>query len=117
MGNYSGAIASEQNMNEPKIEPKAKISGAAFNGNTVMGTRPLSSIPGRSQTNYVSLTEWCSKNFISKKVGTTLIKKKLLIGTRRHHVWWVCANPYCLDDLLDYLGISELFFDADNFDS
>ncbi|MDY6899982.1 MAG: hypothetical protein SWZ49_18170 [Cyanobacteriota bacterium] len=96
------------------IEPTIKISGAAFNGNTVMATRPFSHIPGRTRTNYVSLTEWCSRNFISKKVGTSLIKKKLLIGLRRHHVWWVCANPNCLEELLEYLGINELFFDANN---
>ena len=89
-------------------------SGSAFNGNKVMGTRPLSGIPGRSRTNYVSLTDWCQGNFISKKQGTRLIKKKLLIGLKRHGQWWVCANPHCLNELLDYLHVEELWFDADN---
>lgn len=101
-------------MNQLIVEPVIKVFGAAFNGNTLMSTRPLSYIPGKQKTKYVSLSEWCSKNFISKRIGTALIKKKFLIATRRHHVWWVCANPYCLDDLKDYLGVNELMFDADN---
>ena len=92
-------------------------SGSAFNGNRVMGTRPLSGIPGRSRTNYVSLTDWCKGNFISKKQGTRLIKKKLLIGQKLLGQWWVCANPDCLDELLKYLGVEELLFDADNSES
>ena len=101
-------------MEKPNIESAVKISGAAFNGNTVMATRPLSHIPNREKTAFVSLTEWCSKNFISKKVGTRLIKRKLLIAQRLKGQWWVCANPYCLDELLEDMGIEELFFDADN---
>ena len=89
-------------------------SGAAFNGNKLMGTRPLSGIPGRERTNFVSLTEWCRGNFITKRVGRKLIEKKYLIATRQFGQWWVCANPYCLDALLNYLGMSKLLFDADN---
>lgn len=98
------------------IEPTIKISGAAFNGNSLMGTRPLNGIPGKEKTSYVSLTEWCSKNFISKKQGRNLIRKKLLVGQRLFGQWWVCSNPYCLDELLEYLGVEKLLFDADNSD-
>ena len=101
-------------MEKPVIEPTVKISGAAFNGNSVMATRPLSGIPGKEKTRYVSLTEWCAKNFITKKIGTRLIKQKLLIGQRYKGQWWVCTNPDCLDELLADLGMAELFFDADN---
>ena len=95
-------------------EPMKKSSGAAFNGNYLMATRPYSGIPGNSMTRYASLTEWCNKNFISKYQGKTLIKKKLLIGQRLYGQWWVCANLHCMDELLEYLGIPELFFDAEN---
>jgi hypothetical protein len=101
-------------MEKPTIEPVVKISGAAFNGNTLMGTRPLSQIPEKEKTRYVSLTEWCEGNFISKRQGRNLIKKKLLIAQRLYGQWWVCANPHCLDTLLEYLGITKLIFDADN---
>lgn len=93
---------------------KIRASGAAFNGNRLMGTRPLSGIPGRSCTKVVSLTDWCKGNFISKRQGIKLIEEKYLIAFRRHHQWWVCANPNCLDELLKYLRIKKLLFDADN---
>ena len=86
----------------------------AFNGSKIMGTRPLRDIPGRSKTYYVTLTEWCQNNFISKDQGRTLIEKKLLIGMRFKGQWHVCANPHCLDELLEYMGIDQLFFDANN---
>lgn len=89
-------------------------SGAAFNGNRLMGTRPLSGIPGRSRTNVVSLTDWCKGNFISKRQGYKLIEKKYLIAFRKFGQWWVCANPYCIDALLNYLGMEKLLFDAEN---
>lgn len=92
-------------------------SGAAFNGNKLMGTRPLSSIPNKTRTNFVSFTEWCQKNYISKDQGRYLIKKKMLIAQRLWGQWWVCANPYCLDELLKYLNVEELTFDADNSES
>lgn len=89
-------------------------SGSAFNGNRVMGTRPLSGIPGRSRTNFVSLSDWCRGNFITKRQGTRLIERKMLIATKMFGQWWVCANPNCKDSLLEYLGVDELLFDADN---
>lgn len=90
------------------------ISGSAFQDNDINNSRPLSSISNRQKTNYVSLTQWCQENFISKKIGRTLIKRKLLIGQRLWGRWWVCANPDCLDLLLDYLQVEKLLFDADN---
>lgn len=101
-------------MEKPTIEPVVKISGAAFNGNTVMATRPLSRISGNEKTNYVSLTEWCKRNFITKKQGTRLIKRKLLIAQRMYGQWWVCANLHCLDELLRELRVEQLAFDAEN---
>ena len=74
----------------------------------------MASYPERDRTNVVSLSEWCEKNFISKRIGRKLIERKYLIGFRRHHVWWVCANPDCIDQLLEYLGVERLAFDADN---
>lgn len=97
-----------------EFDPVIKISGAAFVGNTLIGTRPLPHLPERELTNFVSLSQWCEQNFISKNQGRTLLKRKLLVGIRRHHVWWVAANPDCLPELLDYLGVSELAFDANN---
>ena len=91
-------------------------SGAAFNGNKLMGTRPISGIPGKTVTKYVSLTQWCERNSITKRVGRKLIEKKFLIGVRRKHIWWVCANSYRLEGLKNYLGVEKLMFDADNSD-
>lgn len=90
------------------------VSGSGFTTNTLNFSRPLTRIKSREKTNYVSLTVWCQNNFISKNIGRSLIKKKLLIAQRLHHQWWVCANPDCLEELLDYLGVEELNFDAEN---
>lgn len=95
-------------------EPVKYISGSAFNGNRIQGNRAISNLQDRNQTNLVSLTVWCSRNFITKRLGDTLISKKLLIGQRLYGEWWVCANLECLDQLLEYLGVEELVFDADN---
>ena len=93
------------------IEPIKKIHGSAFQNNYLNATRPIANLPDRSRVNVVSLTEWCERNFISKRVGRTLIVKKYLIAFRRHHTWWVCANPDCMGELLDYLGVEQLAFD------
>lgn len=98
-------------MDEPLLPHQ---SGSAYSGNFINSTHPLTGLPDRSLTNYVRLSDWCRGNFISTDIGYTLIKKKLLVGVRRHHVWWVCANLTCLIELLDYLGIEQLYFDADN---
>lgn len=96
-----------------EIEPTKKIFGSAFVGSTINSCHPISS-HYTDTTKIVSLSEWCNKNFISRDVGYTLIKKKFLIGFRRHQVWWVAANPECIEELLEYLGVEELIFDADN---
>ena len=97
-----------------KIEPYTKRFGSAFQDNYLNATRPIPHIKKSPQTNVVSLTQWCQGNFISKRIGRNLIKRKLLIAFRRHHIWWVCANPDCLEELLAYLGVEQLLFDADN---
>jgi len=99
-----------------EIEPQIELSGSAFNGNTIQATRPISSIKGRSKTNFVALTHWCRGNFISRQTGYSLIKRKLLIGQKLWGKWWVCANPDCFDELLEYLGVEQLAFDADNLE-
>lgn len=93
-----------------------KNGGSAFNGNTTQANQPISSIKNRERTNYVSLTEFCQRNFITKRIGYKLIKKKYLIATRKFGQWWVCANPDCQTELLDYLNLDSLYFDADNSD-
>lgn len=90
------------------------LSGSAFHRHRLNSNRPLTRLKDRDKTNYVSLTEWCRKNFISSKIGYGLIGKHLLIGQRLYGRWWVCANLDCLPELLDYLGLEELFFDASN---
>lgn len=95
-------------------------SGSAFNGTAFQGNYIKSCLPEKEQTYcksktyYVSLTEWCSKNFISKKMGRYLLRKNFLIGQRLYGKWWVCANKNCLQELLDYLMVDELLFDAPN---
>lgn len=97
-----------------KIEPIIINGGSGFRDNHLNATRPITDIKDSHKLKVVSLTEWCEKNFISKNIGRTLIKHKLLIAFRRHHIWWVASNPDCFDELLDYLGVEELAFDADN---
>lgn len=99
---------------EFEFEPVREISGSAFNGNTVQGTRPFTTIQGKERTNYVSLTDWCKRNSVSKRTGYKLIKLKLLIAQRLYGQWWVSSNPDCLERLLEYLGMEELVFDANN---
>ena len=96
-----------------EIEPTIKLNGSAFVGNSINSTRPISQLPNTDTTKVVSLTEWCEKNFITKRIGRQLIKRKLLIAFRRHHVWWVTANPDCIEQLLEYLGVDELQFNPD----
>ena len=95
-------------------EPVVWFSGSAFQDNEINNTRPISHLSDRERTNFVSLTQWCENNFISKRVGRNLIKKKLLIGQRLYGQWWVCANLNCYQELLDSLGLEQLFFDAEN---
>lgn len=98
----------------PEIEPTPKISGNAFNGDRLMTSRPMPHLYHADKTNVVSLSDWCENNFITKNQGRTLLRRKLLVGFRRHHVWWVAANPDCINELLEYLGVDELAFDAIN---
>ncbi len=89
-------------------------SGYAFNGKKLTNYRLIAELKNREYTNYVSLTRWCKENFISKAIGRNLIKKRLLVAQKMHGQWWVCANLQCLDELLNYLGLDELYFDASN---
>lgn len=104
-----------------KHQQSMYYSGAAFVDNEINNTYPLTVAVDfygekKPKTNFVTLTEWCAKNFISKKVGRTLIKKKLLIAQRLGGQWNVCANceENCHRLLLEYLGVEQLMFDADN---
>ena len=103
-------------MTKPKIEPIIINGGSAFCGNTIISTRPLARLPNLAidKVRVVSLGDWCRYNFITKRVGRTLIKRKLLIGFRFGGQWWVTSNPSCIDELLEYLGVEKLLFDADN---
>ena len=101
-------------MTIPNNDNCLSVSGSAFNGNTTQGHHVISSLKNRQQTNYVSLSDWCEGNFITKRIGYTLIKRKLLIAQKLYGQWWVCANIDCLDELLDYLGLEQLYFDANN---
>ncbi|MBW4535192.1 MAG: hypothetical protein KME09_14755 [Pleurocapsa minor HA4230-MV1] len=100
-------------MNKPLIEPCLKLSGSAFQGNTLNSTRPLSRFEDRDSVKIVKLTDLCRANFITIDVGYRLIKLKYLIAFRRHHVWWVTCNPLCKQELLDYLGIEQLLGDVE----
>ena len=100
-------------QNNPKIEPVVKVSGSAFMGNTTQANRPISRIKEQNYLNVVSLAEWCQKNFITRDTGYKLIKLKYLVAFRRHHVWWVATNPDYKKELLEYLGVEQLLFDAD----
>lgn len=101
-------------MNNSEIEPVIKRGGSAFRGIGLNNNRPLSRLNDRDRVKVVSLSDWCRGNFISKRTGRELIKRKLLIGFRRHHIWWVTVNSECLSELLNYLGMEQLLFDADN---
>lgn len=90
------------------------FSGSAFNGNKLNNSRPVTKLKDRDINNYVSFTVWCKNNFITKDIGRNLIKKKLLIAQRLYGQWWVCANLDCLPELLDYLNLDKLYFDAEN---
>lgn len=100
-------------MDSPEIEPALCLSGSAFVGSRINGTRPIPKIKQQNYLKIVSLSQWCEANFITKDTGYKLIEKKYLIAFRRHRVWWVTANPDCIEQLLEYLGIEELFFDVE----
>jgi hypothetical protein len=91
-----------------EIEPYLKLSGSAFQGNTLNSTRPLSRFKTTNEVAVVKLTDFCRANFITIEVGYRLIKLKYLIAFRRHHVWWISINSICQQELLDYLGVTEL---------
>ncbi len=96
-----------------EIEPEFKLSGSAFQGNTLNSTRPLSRFENLESVKVVKLSSLCRANFITIDVGYRLIKLKYLIAFRRHHVWWVTSNPLCKQELLDYLGVTALLGDVD----
>ena len=95
-------------------EPLVKRGGSAFCGNCLQGRYPVGNFSDRDNIKVVSLTEWCAKNFITKRIGRKLIALRYLLGFRRHRVWWVAANPDCEEELLEYLGVEQLLFEADN---
>ncbi len=96
-----------------EIEPEFKLSGNAFQGNTLNSTRPLSKLEFVDYVKVVKLSSLCRANFITIDVGYRLIKLKYLIAFRRHHVWWVTCNPLCKQELLDYLGVTALLGDVE----
>ena len=104
-------------MEKPQIQPQIKIGGSAFNGNTTSAHRPQPHLLDENRlpktTKVVSLRIWCERNFISKDVGYTLIKRGYLVGFRRHGVWWITSNPDCINELLEYLGVEKLAFDVE----
>ncbi|NJK56486.1 MAG: hypothetical protein HC939_11050 [Pleurocapsa sp. SU_5_0] len=85
----------------------------AFVGNTIASTRPQTRIDDQDYVKTVSLAFWCKRNFISRDTGYKLIKLKYLIAYRRHGYYWVCANPLCLPQLLEFLGVDSLLFDVE----
>jgi hypothetical protein len=95
-----------------EIDPEIQQGGSAFCGNTLNSTRPLSRLTEADKLQVVKLTDLCRANFITIDVGYRLIKLKYLIAFRRHHVWWVTCNPLCKQELLDYLGVSEILGDV-----
>lgn len=99
-------------MNNPEIEPLVKNGGSAFQNNNLNSSRPLGRFVNSNKVKIVSLTEWCGKNFITKRVGRKLIKLKYLIAFRYKHQWWVTANSDCLPELLEYLNVEKLAFDV-----
>jgi hypothetical protein len=101
-------------MSDPIIESIIEISGSAFCGNSTLATRPINALKNQNLTNYVSLAQWCAGNFITRRVGYQLIKRKFLIAQKLYGQWWVCSNPDCLEELLNYLNVSALLFDAEN---
>lgn len=100
-------------MNNPATQPTRKNGGSAFRNNLLNASHPRSRLMDKDKVFVASLSLWCQSNFITKRVGRTLIKKKLLIGWRQKGQWWVTANPDCLEELLDYLGVEELLFDVE----
>lgn len=100
-------------MKSDKPEPVIRISGSAFMGNTTQAHRPIPRIKDQSYLKVVTLREWCDRNFISRDLGYKLIKLKYLIAFRRHGQWWVCANPDCLNSLIELLDVKKLLFDVE----
>lgn len=99
-------------MSEIPIEQQ-HIGGSAFYGNTIQATRPINRLDTQNYLKVVSLKEFCEKNFITRDVGYTLIKKKLIIAFRRHQEYWVATDPECKERLLEYLGIEILPFEIE----
>ena len=93
-------------------EPIFKFGGSAFVGNTTNAHHPIPRIKRQTHLNVVSLKEWCEGNFISRDTGYRLIKLKFLIAFRRYGQWWVTANPDCIEQLQEYLGVEQLLFDV-----
>lgn len=98
-------------------------SGSAFNGRGINRFQVLSTIPEaerdgqiifREKTNYVSLTDFCQNNNISKKTARNLIRKKFLICQRLYGKLWVCVNPLCEEDLKTYLMVDNIIFEDIN---
>lgn len=100
-------------MSNAPIEPIIICHGSAFVGNTIQGTRPETRIDNQDYVKVVSLVFWCKRNFISRDIGYKLIKLKYLIAFRRHGYYWVCANPLCKLQLLEFLGVEKLLFDVE----
>ncbi len=89
-------------------------NGAAFNGNRLMSTRPKSQLIRDSNgnllkcTKYISLSNFCRLNFVTKRTASSALAKKYLVGIRYKGQWWVAVDFECLEDLKDYLGLEDV---------
>jgi hypothetical protein len=89
-------------------------SGSCFNGSGINRYKVISHLATKNRTNYVSFSDFCTFNFISKNIGRILIQKKYLICQRLYGKLWVCVNLECLEELKNYLLIETIYFDAQN---
>lgn len=83
-----------------------RFSGSAFNGNRMQAAYIWSHDPNKEKLIFISLADFCKANFISKKIGYTMIRKRLVIAKRLGHRWWVAQNDNCIEELKDYLDVA-----------
>lgn len=94
----------------------AKRKGNAFQGDYTRSFRPYGALPDRTNTKFVLGTEFKKRNNITHHQMLYCIQRKYLAAIRRGGAWQVASIPWCRVEMLEYLGLDSLAYDAENPD-
>ena len=88
--------------------------GNAFQNDVVRNSYVKGALTDRTNTKFVLGTEFKRRNFISHHQFRECLKRGYLVGIRRGGAWQVASCAPMKEEMLHYLGMDALLYDADN---